>query len=157
MKPEAVLTYLQSLGAFKKGHTGRKLGDHLMGTYDLLKGAGCREDICLAGAFHSIYGSNAFRSQSIEPTDKNRKLMRMLIGDKAERLAFLFSIIDRPKGIESGRPQDWRTTMPMSITQGELHDLRIIEAANLLEQGEGLDKYPLIAAAGAKLRRPLNG
>jgi hypothetical protein len=112
-----------ALGADKVGHSGRTLYEHLKGTHDLLLEWGAPEHVRLAGLFHSIYGTIYFKHQCLEPTLKNRELVAELIGQKAERLAYLFCTSDRPHFDAQGPDQEQ-----------ELEDLRLIERANLQEQ-----------------------
>jgi hypothetical protein len=69
-------------------------------------------------------------------------VIRELFGDRAERLAWLFSQINRPKGLESGDVRDWKTGEPVEIADDDLRDLKLIEIANLIDNGAQLSKYP---------------
>lgn len=100
-------------------HSGRTLYDHLLGTHDLLKAWGTSKSICDAGLFHSIYGTKAFKHKAWPVAD--RETMRALIGEGAERLVFNFCTSNR-KGLLYGNTADDAA-------------LRLIEAANLIEQG----------------------
>lgn len=124
---------LEDVGAFKTAHSGRPLAEHLLNTYDLLTQAGCSRDVCLAGGLHSIYGTSAFRH--VSTTDRSPIIERF--GAEAERLVHLFSTIDRPRVLEDD--------LAASIDAPTLHGLRLIEAANLIEQGESLAAFPHIA------------
>lgn len=126
---EALTRLLKAAGADTTRHSGRTLLDHLIGTHDMLKAAGCDEHVCLAGASHSIYGTNAFTKVTIQHT--MRHAIVRIIGPRAEKLAWTFSQIDRPRAIENGKDID----------------LMHVEAANLLEQGGSLDRWPNIRAA----------
>lgn len=106
-------------------HSGRKLLDHLLGTHDLLNKWGNNDDVCKAGLFHSIYGTNKFRTKAWPLTD--RETIRDLIGARSEWLVFLFCTLDRPS--DFFQEDDF-----LEYTDA-LRDLREIEAANLLEQG----------------------
>jgi (p)ppGpp synthase/HD superfamily hydrolase len=93
-------------------HSGRDFFEHLKGTHDLLCDWGNPEYLCLAGLFHSIYGTQFFKHKTLSLDQRSE--LAALIGDKAEHLAYLFCTKDR------------RTfTDP---------DLLEIEAANLIEQ-----------------------
>lgn len=126
---EALKKVLKALKADEIKHSGRTLYDHLIGVHDMLQSANCDEHVCLAGAAHSLYGTNAFKRVTIPHT--MRHALVKVIGPRAERLAWLFSTINRPRAIEDG----------------DNEDLMLIEAANLLEQGGSLDKWPHIRAA----------
>jgi hypothetical protein len=131
---EAMIALLQAAGAGKTKHSGRTLIDHLDGTYNLLHAAGCSRDVCLAGLAHSVYGTNRFRKQTIP--EEMREGVRRIIGERAEHLAYTFGRIDRPRAIEAGD----------GVDEADLPALSLIEAANLLEQGGSLARWPNIAA-----------
>lgn len=109
-------------GADKVRHSGRSLYAHLVGTHDLLQTWGNAEPVCVAGLFHSIYGTKHFRHQAW-PLDR-RGTIRELIGTEAELLAHVFCTVDRPKIFFTG-----------AMSGPGLVLLQEIEAANLLEQG----------------------
>jgi hypothetical protein len=66
---------------------------HLIGVYRDLESWGCNRDVCRAGLFHSIYGTELFRRFSL-PLEK-RDEVRELIGERAERIAFINCMMDR--------------------------------------------------------------
>jgi hypothetical protein len=109
----------------------------------LLRGWGAREPVCLAGLFHSIYGTVHFRHQSWPLSD--RATIVNVIGDEAENLAYLFCTIDRPRVLVEKAAAGSRAAV--------LLDLLEIEAANLLDQGGGpwLDRIaPYVSEAARK-------
>jgi hypothetical protein len=110
--------FLIELDANKTPHSGRVLFEHLKGVHDLLRDWDNAEDVCMAGLFHSIYGTNTFKHQSL----KDRGALVGMIGVKAELLVHHFATKDRPL-FESIEDEDVRK------------QLQEIEAANLLEQG----------------------
>jgi hypothetical protein len=110
-------------GADKIRHSGRSLYEHLVGTHDLLQAWGNSKAVCTAGLFHSIYGTNKFRTKAWPLED--RKTIQKLIGWNVEQLVYLFCTTDRPKDF-----------FPvLNPSQWEMRALREIEAANLIEQG----------------------
>ena len=111
-------TFLISLDADQTPHSGRVLFEHLKGVHDLLRDWGNDEDVCLAGLYHSIYGTNTFKHVSL--TERAR-LVEM-IGDRAEFLVHCFCTRDRPLFESIDDPVIRRQLME-------------IEAANLFEQG----------------------
>jgi hypothetical protein len=112
--------FLISLDANKTRHSGRTLFEHLKGVHDLLRDWDNNSHVCLAGLFHSIYGTQVFKHQSLD--DRGR--LREMIGDYAEFLVHCFSTRDRP--------------LFASIEDPKVRaHLMEIEAANLLEQGSG--------------------
>lgn len=134
---------LKRLGAFRKmhnSHVGRTLGEHLVNTYDDLLRMGADEDVALGGGLHSIYGTNAFKQVTVAPDQ--RHIIRGLFGERPELLAWLFSRINRPAGLETGNLLDYETGQFIHVSEQELEDLRLIEVANLLDNGVKLSKYP---------------
>jgi (p)ppGpp synthase/HD superfamily hydrolase len=123
-----LIEFLDELGAHRTRHSGRTLFDHLKGVHDLLRDWGNDHEVCVAGLFHSIYGTHSFKHQSTADRDK----VRSMIGERAEDLAHRFcSATDRPlfASIEDKQRRE---------------DLIEIEAANLIEQGshKALRKLP---------------
>jgi hypothetical protein len=131
--------FLVRLGADRKSHSGRTLLEHLKGTAALLEGWGCAPEVCVAGLFHSIYGTNAFRFRTL-PLDARAPLVQ-LIGPAAERLAHLFCTCDRPAAIvaaaSSGCLPDRLDGAARPVDAGTVRQLLEIECANLIEQGGG--------------------
>lgn len=122
-------------------HTGRSLSDHLTNTYNLLKTLNLPEYVCIAGGIHSIYGTNVFKTATFD-IDKHRSKIQQYYGQQAEHLAYLFCSIDRPGCLESGIATNWRTNRPIELTTQEIEYLRLIEAANLIEQKHSIANYP---------------
>ncbi len=118
-------------------HFGRPLRDRLVGCHDLLLRWGARHSTCLAGLFHSIYGTATFPQAALNT--EARPLVRDRIGEQAERLAFIFCFADRRRlMLENARsPMVWvdhRDGSTHSLSEAELGELTLIEAANLVEQ-----------------------
>jgi len=142
-KRHLLIIALKRVGAFKKQHNrrmGLTLGEHLTNTYDDLKRMGADEDVALAGGLHSIYGTNAFRNQTLKA--ESRPIIKGLFGEKAERLAWLFSQINRPKCFEGETIRDWKTGDPIEVSEEDLKDLMLIEVANLSDNGSDLSQFP---------------
>lgn len=142
-KRHLLFTALKRLGVFRKmhnSHVGRTLGEHLVNTYDDLLRMGAEEDVALGGGLHSIYGTNAFKQVTV--TQDQRPIIQGLFGERAERLAWLFSRADRPGGLERRCPVDYETKRLLDVTEQELDDLQMIEVANLIDNGVKLAKYP---------------
>ncbi len=112
--------FMLELGCDKTKHSHRSLLEHLKGVHDLLRDWGNDEETCLAGLFHSIYGTNTFKHRSL--SDRNALIDR--IGATSEGLVFIFSEGKRPffKNIDS---------METRLRLME------IEAANLIDQHGG--------------------
>ena len=115
----------------------RSLGSHLMAVYDTLVTLGCDSETCTAGALHSIYGTSTFKNIAILASPENRDLMRRRFGIRTEWLAFLFHSCYRhfPNNIEMGVLRDRKNLFPIpSVTFEDIQALRLIEAANILDQ-----------------------
>ena len=129
-------------------HSGRHLLDHLVGVFRLLASWGNSPEVCRAGLFHSIYGTNIFTVQSA--TFAERAAIRAIIGERAERLAFLFCISERPVAFLRAAAErryvldDIVHHQPVVVTPGEIAALLEIEVANFLEQPENADDVRLI-------------
>jgi len=130
------------LGTQHVRHSGRNLCEHLFGTYTLLEEWGAPEEARLAGLFHSIYGTNAFKHRSLDITSEgDRDLVRVMIGAYAEWLVYVFCSTDRPGaflvacGYQQPSLRDRITDQWIDVTHQDLRNLLEIEAANLLEQG----------------------
>jgi hypothetical protein len=85
--------YLLDQGVEQIGHTGKSYLAHLIGVYKLMEAQGCSEEMCRAGMFHSIYGTERF--QGFKLPLELRTEVRALIGERAERLAYLNCAMDR--------------------------------------------------------------
>ena len=147
--PARVIALLQASGAQHTPHTGRSLLAHLHGTYLLLQQWGNSDAVCLAGLFHSIYGTNAFAHQSLLASQ--RAELCAASGAEAEALAWLFCSIDRPHAILQSLQQSHAdqavsvkarryagealATSHLSVSHQQLQALAEIECANLIEQG----------------------
>src|SRR5437870_9995434 len=76
--------FLVNLGIEQVDHTQKNYLAHLISVYKLMQAAGCEEDLCRAGLFHSIYGTEKFQAFKL-PLNRRAELAEM-IGDRAERL-----------------------------------------------------------------------
>jgi hypothetical protein len=68
-------------------HSGASFFGHLYNTFFILKQNGLSEDVCLAGMFHAIYGTESFMHNIFI----DRDTVRLHIGEYAENLVWLFS------------------------------------------------------------------
>lgn len=85
--------FLKAQGADRVPHSHATLLDHLVCTAEILERWGADEPACLGGLLHSVYGTDGFTTQLIPLTD--RHILRAVIGEEAERLAYLFCFADR--------------------------------------------------------------
>jgi hypothetical protein len=85
--------FLLGIGIEQVPHTHKSYLAHLIAVYRDLESLGCPEDVCRAGMFHSIYGTEKFQGFTL-PLSR-RAEVRGLIGDRAEHLAYLNCAMDR--------------------------------------------------------------
>ena len=91
--PDEKIEFLIAHGAGDKSHSNAELLSHLTGTRDLLASWGARPEVCDAGLFHSVYGTEAFESTlALQQRDR----VASLIGQEAEVLAYLFCGMIKP-------------------------------------------------------------
>jgi hypothetical protein len=110
-------------------HSNGNYIDHSVGVFNILKSMKANNDICLAGLYHSIYGTDAFK-QSVTVT---RSQVEELIGKYAEQLVYTFC-----------NTANKDSEFLKSPTTQQDEDLLLIAYANLKEQqsranNEGLD------------------
>src|SRR5262245_7490582 len=84
---------LLEIGINDQPHTGKTYIGHLLAVHRLLEEQGCGLDACRAGLFHSVYGTEQFQGFKL-PLER-RAEVRELIGERAERLAYLNCAMDR--------------------------------------------------------------
>jgi hypothetical protein len=138
--PDDPADFLTALGAGETRHPGGALMAHLRGTRDLLASWGCPGHLCAAGLFHSVYGTEVFRTAILRPGDRGR--VRALIGERAERLVHVYGVMVRGSLYENLLRDDgpyWvaeRTTGERIDLSGraELAELFTLDLANRLEQ-----------------------
>ena len=89
------IDFLKSIGSDKIEHSGETLLEHLIGTSEKLKEMGAPQYLQDAGLFHSVYGTVYFMPEGGLVED--RQVIKDLIGDKAEEIAYWFCILDKPR------------------------------------------------------------
>src|SRR5688572_15716821 len=85
--------FLVQLGIEQIAHTQKNYLGHLISVYKLMQRFGCEEDLCRAGLFHSIYGTEKF--QGFKLSLDRREELTELIGGRAEHLAYWNCLMDR--------------------------------------------------------------
>jgi hypothetical protein len=131
--------YLVGLGIDKVGHTGKSYLAHLIGVYSDMQDRGCSEEVCRAGMFHSIYGTEIF--QGFKLSLDRRPDICDLIGLRAERLAYLNCAMDRASfdwAVEQGGEPylitDRLTGRQESLSAADFDDLCRVHLYDWLEQ-----------------------
>lgn len=112
--------FLVELGIEKVPHTQKNYLAHLVNVYRLMESAGCSEELCRAGMFHSIYGTQLF--QGFKLGLDQRPTVRDLIGARAEKLAYLNCAMQRETFDEAtrGTGETYRFTDRITREQVEL-------------------------------------
>src|SRR5262249_46618447 len=85
--------FLVEVGIGDQPHTGKTYLGHLLAVHRLLEEHGCGADACRAGLFHSVYGTEQFQGFRL-PLER-RAEVGAIIGERAERLAYLNCAMDR--------------------------------------------------------------
>jgi hypothetical protein len=85
--------FLVGMGVGQVAHTHKSYLAHLIAVHRYLEAQGCPEEVCRAGLFHSIYGTERFQGFTL-PLER-RPEVRALLGERAERLAYLNCAVDR--------------------------------------------------------------
>ena len=131
--------FLVNLGIEQIAHTQKNYLAHLITVYKLMQAAGCDEDLCRAGLFHSIYGTEKFQGYKL-PLERRAELAE-LIGGRAERLAYWNCLMDRGSLDELLRQADEpflirnrESGEAMPLTRGEYDDLCCVHLFDWLEQ-----------------------
>ena len=131
--------FLAELGVAKIGHTGKSYLAHLVSLYRLMEARGCTEELCRAGMFHSIYGTERFQGFTLPLT--RRAEVCALIGDRAERLAYLNCALDRAsfdravtRNEEPYRFTDRLTGEEVVLSRADFDDLCRVHLFDMLEQ-----------------------
>lgn len=136
MKPDH-MALLEELGANVTSHSRRTLLEHLTGTHDLLRLWGNPPHVCVAGLFHSIYGTYVFDRRSADLGMRDR--IAEVIGRDAEWLVYVFCVTDRRcfyehLGEASCRLHDMLSGHDLELDREALAALIEIEVANMVEQ-----------------------
>ena len=141
MDPEyrRMVDFLVGLGTDSVPHSGDKgFLAHLIGVYRDLESWGCDRDVCRAGLFHSIYGTELFRKFGLELDRRDE--VRQLIGERAERMAFVNCVMDRSsfdRLIPSNGPYhiiDRLSGETIELDEQDFHDLCVVHLCDWLEQ-----------------------
>jgi hypothetical protein len=131
--------FLNGLGVSQVAHTRTTFLAHLVAVYRLMQSQGCGEEACRAGLFHSIYGTQRF--QKFKLPVSRRPDIRALIGERAERLAYVNCAVDRTsfdraleQPDEPYRLLDRLTGEEVSLSRADFDDLCRVHLYDWLEQ-----------------------
>jgi len=141
---QELIDFLYSLGTAEIDHTGHDFLTHLRAVHDLLAERDSGGELAAAGLFHSIYGTEKFQDFCL-PLDQRRQV-RELIGERAERIAWLNCIMDRSTfdtavsaaldGESELAISDRDGDPPIAVTRDQLRDLATVHLFDWLEQVE---------------------
>ena len=131
--------FLIALGIDRVSHTQKTYLGHLVNVYRLMESHGCTEELCRAGMFHSIYGTEKFQGFKL-PVEK-RGEVAALIGERAERLGYMNSAVDRAsmdreldKDGDSYCITDRITGEAVNLNRADFEDLCRVHLFDWLEQ-----------------------
>ena len=131
--------FLVELGIEKVPHTEKTYLGHLVNVYRLMEAEGCTEELCRAGMFHSIYGTQQFQGFKLELDQ--RPMVARLIGERAEKLAYLNCAMQRETFDEAAlgdggvyRFTDRITREPVVLDRADFDDLCRVHLYDWLEQ-----------------------
>ncbi len=134
-----MVEFLRGLGTEEVPHSGEKgFLAHLIGVFRDLEEWGCDRDVCRAGLFHSIYGTELFQRFALPLA--RRAEVQALIGERAERLAFVNCVMDRATfdaQLESAGPyriRDRVTGETIELSRDDYDDLVRVHLCDWLEQ-----------------------
>ena len=131
--------FFKQLGAADIGHSNNTYLAHAVGVYRDLKSWGCTEEVCDAGMFHSVYGTELFQKFTL-PLER-RGEVRALIGERAERLAYINCALIRASldhSVEQNKNshliKDRFKEQEVELSLNDFNDLCTIHLCDWLEQ-----------------------
>lgn len=154
--------FLVRIGVDEVAHTHKSYLAHLVALYRMLEADGCAEDVCRAGMFHSIYGTERFQGFKL-PLER-RDEVRELIGERAEHLAYLNCAMDRTSfdravqaEADSYRIVDRITGAPVVLPRHDFDDLCRIHLFDWLEQVPRCQEWDYRRPAYRRMAEHLGG
>ena len=154
--------YIIALGAADVGHTEKTYLAHAIGVYNDMKAWNGTPELCRAALFHSIYGTQGFQGFTL-PLDRQPEL-RTLIGDYAEKLAYLNCFMDRASLDDQVTQAKGPYTIihrvtgePMMLTKGEYEDLIRLHLCDWLEQAPRAHQWNYRRTAYRQMAERLGG
>ena len=157
-----MIDFLRSLGTEDVPHTGEKgFLAHLVAVARDMEAWGGDQDLCRAALFHSIYGTELFRRWSL-PLER-RAEVQALIGERAERLAFVNCMMDRSSFeelLESSGPYRIRnreTGETIELSREDYDDLVRLRLCDWLEQVARSNRWDYRRDAIGRMAQRLGG
>ena len=154
--------YFIALGAAEVDHSHKTYLAHAIGVYNDMKALGGNDELCRAALFHSIYGTQGFQGFTL-PIARQAEL-RELIGDHAERIAYLNCFMNResfdatltqPAKFDSIIHRETREALVLSKT--DYDDLVCIHLCDWLEQVRRDQRWDYRRVAYRKMAEHLGG
>jgi len=131
--------YLKRVGADSVDHTEGTYIAHCAAVYRDMKRWGADEELALAGFFHSAYGTGLF--QRFKLGLERRTEIRELVGERAERLAYLNCAIvyacfdaELERGTPPYRMQNRLEGGELELSTDDFEDLCLMQLCDRLEQ-----------------------
>ncbi len=118
------LDFLLGRPGVRAPHSGGTLIEHLLAVHDKLKAWGSREALCQAGLYHSVYGTDNFRQQTVSMSE--RPAVSAVIGEEAERLAYGFCMLNTRAFLAE-------IEADLEVSGGQLRDSDRFDAASKLD------------------------
>ena len=92
--------FLIGIGVEQVSHTGKSYLAHLIGVYRDLETWGCGPDVCGAGMFHSIYGTELFQGFKLPFAEMSRvgfetKVWGQIRGGKRSRKPYELQVLHK--------------------------------------------------------------
>lgn len=136
---DQLVQFFHGVAAEDVGHTGGTYMGHCFAVYRDMKRWGADEELARAGLFHSIYGTGIFQRFKLELDRRDE--VRALIGERAERLAYLNCAVDYDsfdREVLRGAPPYRMTNRleggQVEISPQDFDDLVEIQLVDRLEQ-----------------------
>lgn len=151
-----------AVGADQVAHTETVYLAHGIGVHNDLRSWGCDEDVCRAGLFHSIYGTEGFQRFKL-PLERRHEVQER-IGQRAEQLAYLNCAMDRASfdaAVERATPpyrlRDRLADRQVELSEQDFNDLCTIHLCDFVEQVPRSKRYDYRADAYRRLAERLGG
>ena len=154
--------YIISLGAAEISHSDKSYLAHAIGVHSDMKAWDGTPELCRAALFHSIYGTQGFQGFTL-PLERQPEL-RALIGDYAEKIAYLNCFMDRDsldaQLIQADGPYTIihrLTGDALVLSKAEYDDLIRLHLCDWLEQAPRAHRWDYRRAAYRQMAERLGG
>ena len=154
--------FLVGMGVEQVPHTHKSYLAHLIAVFRSLESQGYPADVCRAGMFHSIYGTERFQGFTL-PLER-RYEVRGLIDDRAEALAYLNCAMNRAsfdraleEGVEPYKIINRITSEEIELSKADFDDLCRVHLFDWLEQVPRSREWDYRRAGYRKMAERLGG